>query len=320
MTVYALKRLVLFIPTLLIVSFVIFGVMRVIPGDPALLVLVGDEGEGSYTQEEYDAVKAKLGLDKPLIEQYFRWIWRVLKLDFGASFFYHNVTVADELKSRLPVTGQLAVMAVLLSFVVAVPLGVLSAVKQDTWFDYAAKVVTISGVALPTFWVGILTVFILARWFGYLPPLGYADLWENPWTNLQQMIFPSLALAFNNMAFTARVTRSSMLEVLREDYIRTARSKGLVEMVVVFRHALKNAFLPVITVSAWQFSRLIGGAVLIEVIFLVPGVGRLLIESVLRRDLDFVQSIILVTAGLVLVVNLTVDLAYGWLNPRVRYA
>ena len=320
MTVYALKRLFLFIPTLIIVSFVIFGVMRIIPGDPALLVLVGDEGEGSYTQEEYDAVKRKLGLDKPLVEQYVRWIWRVLKLDFGASFFYHNVTVADELKSRTPITGQLAIMAVLLSFIIAVPLGGLSAVKQDTWFDYVAKVVTISGVALPTFWVGILMVFFLARVFDYLPPLGYVDLWENPWTNLQQMIFPSLALAFNNMAFTARVTRSSMLEVLREDYIRTARAKGLVEMVVVFRHALKNAFLPVITVSAWQFSRLIGGAVLIEVIFQVPGVGRLLIESVLRRDLEFVQSIILVTAGAVLVVNLTVDLFYGWLNPRVRYA
>jgi len=320
MFVYALKRMLLFIPTLIIVSFVIFGVMRIIPGDPALLVLVGDQGEGSYTQEEYDAVKQKLGLDKPLLEQYVRWIWRVLKLDFGASFFYYDVTVADELKGRIPITGELAIMAVLLSFIIAVPLGVLSAVRQDTWFDYVAKVVTIAGVALPTFWVGILMVFFLARVFNYLPPLGYVDLWENPWTNLQQMIFPALALAFNNMAFTARVTRSSMLEVLREDYIRTARAKGLVEMTVVFRHALKNAFLPVITVSAWQFSRLIGGAVLIEVIFQVPGVGRLLIESVLRRDLEFVQSIILVTAGAVLVVNLTVDLFYGWLNPRVRYA
>jgi peptide/nickel transport system permease protein len=320
MAVYALKRLLLFIPTLVMVSFVIFGVMRIIPGDPALLVLVGDQGEGSYTQEEYDAVKARLGLDKSLGEQYGRWMWRVIKLDFGASFFYYNVTVADELKVRIPITGQLAIMAMLMSFVIAVPLGVLSAVKQDTWFDYVAKVVTISGVALPTFWVGILMVFFLSRYFDYLPPLGYVDLWENPWVNLQQMIFPALALAFNNTAFTARVTRSSMLEVLREDYIRTARSKGLVEMAVVFRHALKNAFLPVITVSAWQFSRLIGGAVLIEVIFQVPGVGRLLIESTLRRDLDFVQSIILVTAGLVLMVNLTTDLAYGWLNPRVRYA
>ena len=320
MTVYALKRLLLFIPTLIIVSFVIFGVMRVIPGDPALLVLVGDQGEGSYTQEEYDEVRRKLGLDKPLVHQYVIWIGRVLKLEFGSSFFYHNLTVATELKGRMPVTAQLAVMAVVMSFVIAVPLGVLSAVRQDTWFDYVSKAVTISGVAMPTFWVGILIVFFSARFFDYLPPLRYADLWENPWNNLQQMIFPALALAFNNMAFTARVTRSSMLEVLREDYIRTARSKGLVEMVVVFRHALKNAFLPVITVSAWQFSRLIGGAVIIEVIFQVPGVGRLLIESVLRRDLDFVQSIILVTAGLVLVVNLITDLCYGWLNPRVRYA
>ncbi len=200
-----------------------------------MLVLVGDQGEGSYTQEEYDEVKHRLGLDRPLFQQYLHWVWRVIKLDFGASFFYHNLTVADELKERIPVTAQLAVMAVVMSFIVAVPLGVLSAVRQDTWFDYVSKAITISGVAMPTFWVGILIVFVLARFFDYLPPLGYADLWENPWNNLQQMIFPALALAFNNMAFTARVTRSSMLEVLREDYIRTARSKGLVEMSVVFR-------------------------------------------------------------------------------------
>ena len=304
---------------MLLVSLVIFAIMRIIPGDPALLVLIGEEGEGTFTQDEYDEVARQLGTDRSLHVQYGRWMWGVIRGDFGDSFFYHDVTVADELKSRFPTTLELTVISILISFVVAVPLGVLSAVKQDTFLDYGAKVLTISGVALPTFWVAILVVFSLARLFNWLPPLGYAKLWEDPFTNLQQMIFPALVLAFYNTAFTARVTRSSMLEVLREDYIQTARSKGLIEFVIVFRHALKNAFLPVITVSGWQFSRLLGGAVLVEVIFLVPGLGRLLIESVLRRDLEIVQGVILVTAAMVLVVNLAVDLFYGWLNPRIRY-
>ena len=198
-------------------------------------------------------------------------------------------------------------------------MGVLSAVRQDSWFDGLSRVFTVGGIALPPFVVGLLTIFILARFFGWLPPLGYAQLWTDPLTNLQQLIFPALVLGYFNMAFATRVTRSAMLEVLREDYIRTARSKGLHEWIVIARHALKNAFLPVLTVAGFQLSRLIGGAVIIEVIFVVPGIGEMLVRSVLIRDYPIVQSTVMLIAVVVLVLNLIVDLAYGWLNPRIRY-
>ena len=318
MTGYALKRLLLFIPTLVLVSLIIFFFMRVIPGDPAIILLAGETGEGSYTEEELAAVRKKLGTDRPMLVQYGSWMWGLVRGNLGMSMYYDE-PVIDELKRRLPITLELALMAVIISFIISVPLGVLSAVKQDTWIDYGARLFAIFGITLPTFWVGILVVFFLAGVFDWLPPLGYAQLWDNPLTNLKQLIFPALALGYFNTAFAARVTRSSMLEVMREDYIRTARSKGLRELAVIFRHALKNAFLPVITVSGWQFSRLLGGAVLIEIIFLIPGMGSILVDSIGRRDFTFIQAVIMIVATMVLTLNLVVDLAYGWLNPRVRY-
>ena len=207
----------------------------------------------------------------------------------------------------------------LLSFFVAVPLGVVAAIKQDTFVDHLAGLISFTGIGIPTFVVGVLMIYLLVTFFGWLPPLGYANLWEDPGKNLQQMIFPALALAFYNLAFTARVTRSAMLEVLREDYIRTARSKGLAERVVIFLHGLKNACLPVITVSGWQLARLMGGTVIIESIFLVPGMGRLLVESIFQRDYPLIQVEVLVIAAMILFVNLLVDIGYGLLDPRIRY-
>lgn len=320
MSAYLIKRVLLFIPTLIFVSIIIFAIMRVVPGDPALAILAGVDGEGEYTQDQLDRLRSSMGTNQPIVAQYFQWIGKAVRGDMGTSFWYNNVPVMDELKKRFPVTLQLAVMSIIISFIVSVPIGVITAVKQDTWADYLGKLWSIGGVALPTFWVGILMVFILARFLDWLPPLNYADLWEDPLTNLQQMIFPALALGYHNTAFTARITRSSMLEVMREDYIRTARSKGLGELIVLFRHALKNAFMPVITVSGWQFSRLLGGAVLIEIIFLVPGIGQLMVDSVSKRDFNVIQAVILLAAVSVLTLNLVVDLAYAWLNPRVRYS
>ena len=320
MSAYLIKRVLLFIPTLILVSIIIFAIMRVVPGDPALAILAGVDGEGEYTQDQLDRLRSSMGTNQPIVAQYFQWIGKAVRGDMGTSFWYNNVPVMDELKKRFPVTLQLAVMSIIISFIVAVPIGVITAVKQDTWADYLGKLWSIGGVALPTFWVGILMVFSLARFLDWLPPLNYADLWEDPLTNLQQMIFPALALGYHNTAFTARITRSSMLEVMREDYIRTARSKGLGELIVLFRHALKNAFMPVITVSGWQFSRLLGGAVLIEIIFLVPGIGQLMVDSVSKRDFNVIQAVILLAAVSVLTLNLVVDLAYAWLNPRVRYS
>ena len=317
---YLIKRIALFVPTILLVTIVVFGVMRILPGDPALLILIGtEEGSGSYTQQELDNLRHELGFDRPLVMQYGSWMWDLRKGDLGKSV-WDGTPVTDELKNRLPVTLQLAVMAILIAIVIAVPLGVLSAVKQDTWVDYAVKVFTITGVAAPTFWIGILVIVGLALWFHWLPPLDFARLWEDPFTNTTQLIFPALALGYHDTAFIARLTRSAMLEVLREDYVRTARSKGLRERVVIYRHTLKNSLLPVVTVAGLQFGGLMGGVVLIEAIFLVPGTGGLLVDSLQRRDYPMIQAVVLLAAVFVLAVNMTVDLLYGWLDPRVRYA
>jgi peptide/nickel transport system permease protein len=318
MTRYFIQRLILFIPTLILVSFLVFAIMRFLPGDPAIAILSGG-GQGSYTAEDLAAVRKKLGTDKPYYLQYVIFIKNMVTGDFGESFFYPGVTVASMLKTRFPLSLELAILALLISYIIAVPLGVLSAVKQDAWFDYGARVFTIAGVALPTFWVGILMIWFLARVFNWLPPLGYAQIWTDPLKNLQQLIFPALALGYFSTAFASRVIRSSMLEVMRDDYVRTARSKGLHEIIVIGRHAMKNAFLPVITVAGYQLGTLIGGAVIMEVIFVVPGMGSLLVASVLVRDYPVVQTIVVLVAVVVLTMNLIVDLAYGWLNPRIRY-
>src|SRR5918995_138018 len=251
---YAIRRVLLFIPTLLMATVLVFTLFWIVPGDPALTILVGGEGDsGSVSQEQLQQLRLALGLT--------------------------------------------------------------SAVKQDTGFDYLSRIFSGIGIALPTFWLGILIVYALASFFQWLPPLGYATLWDDPLLNLQQLIFPALTLAFHDLAFTARVTRSSMLEVMREDYLRTARAKGLMEILVIGRHALKNALLPVVTVSGYQFARLLGGVIIVESIFVVPGMGTLLIDSIVHRDFIVIQAVVLLIAAVVLVLNLVIDLLYGVLDP-----
>jgi|TARA_B100001146_G_scaffold97138_1_gene85958 peptide/nickel transport system permease protein len=225
-----------------------------------------------------------------------------------------------ELKDRIPTTVELAVFAMALAMVVAVPLGVVSAINPDSKLDYAARVFTLAGIALPTFFTGILIILFLAMLFNWLPPLGYETLWDDPKSNLQQMFFPALALAGYDLAFIARVTRSAMMEILREDYMRTARAKGLSERVVLARHGLKNAFLPILTISGWQFGRLFGGTIIIETIFLVPGMGRILIESIGHRDYVMIQAVVVIVGLSIVTINLLIDLLYGWLDPRIRFA
>jgi peptide/nickel transport system permease protein len=316
---YILKRCLLFIPTLLMATLIAFLLLRVIPGDPALVKLAGETGESSFSHAQLEALQTKLGTDKPLYVQYAKWVWGMLRLDFGESMFFEE-PVARDLADKFPITLELTVLSLLIATVIAVPLGLLSAIKQDTPADYIARIISITGVALPNFWVGILIVYFLVLYFAWMPPLGYAELWEDPLTNLQQFIFPALALGFFEMAFTARVTRSSMLEVYREDYTRTARGKGLAERVVILRHALKNALLPVVTVAGYQFGRLLAGTVVIENIFMVPGMGKLLVDSVFHRDYTEVQAIVMVVTVSVLILNLLLDVIYGWLNPRIRYS
>lgn len=318
MPAYIAKRFLLFIPTLLVATLVAFLLLRVIPGDPALVKLAGETGDASFTNEELHALRVKLGTDQPLYVQYGEWVWGMLRLDFGQSMFFEE-PVAKDLAEKFPITLELTVLAMLIATVIAVPLGLISAIKQDTPTDYIARIIAIAGVALPNFWVGILIVYFLVLVFAWMPPLGYASLWDDPLTNLQQFIFPALALGFYQMAFTARVTRSAMLEVYREDYTRTARGKGLAERVVILRHALKNALLPVVTITGYQFGRLLAGTVVIESIFMIPGMGKLLVDSVFHRDYTAVQAIVMVITVTVLLLNLVLDLVYGWLNPRIRY-
>ncbi len=315
---YALRRIGLFIPTLILTTLIVFVLFFLVPGDAALVILTGEEGAGAVTQEDIDRMRHELGLDRPIHIQYGSWIWGILRGDLGTSIWYQT-PVVDELKDKFAVTLELAIFGIAMAFVMAIPLGIISAVKQDTWPDYVSRFLSLVGIALPTFWLSILMVYFLAYTFNWLPPLGYATLWEDPFLNLEQLFFPALAIAFHDLAFTARVTRSSMLEVLREDYMRTARAKGLKEMTVVGRHALKNAILPVITVSGYQFARALGGVIIVETIFVVPGLGRFVIESILHRDFVVLQAVILLTAAVVLFLNLVIDMLYGVLDPRIRY-
>ena len=318
MKTYALRRLGLFIPTLILTTLIVFVLFFLVPGDAALVILTGEEGAGAVTDEDIARMRHELGLDRPIHVQYGSWIWGILRGDLGTSIWYQT-PVIDELKDKFVVTVELSIFGIAMAFLMAVPLGIISAVKQDTWPDYISRIVSLVGIALPTFWLSILMVYFLAYTFNWLPPLGYASLWEDPLLNLEQLFFPALAIAFHDLAFTARVTRSSMLEVLREDYMRTARAKGLKEMAVVGRHALKNAILPVVTVSGYQFARALGGVIIVETIFVVPGLGRFVIESILHRDFVVLQAVIVLTAAVVLTLNLVIDLLYGILDPRIRY-
>ncbi|CAI8051614.1 Putative peptide transport system permease protein BMEII0209 [Geodia barretti] len=314
---YTIKRIGLFIPTVLLVTVIVFVVMRLIPGDPALAILSADDA--AYTEDELRLLRIELGTDRPLVIQYVGWIGGLARGDFGTSFWWGG-PVIDRLGERIPVTIELALLGIGLAVVCAVPLGVLSAIKPDGLIDYLSRVFTLVGISIPTFFSGILLTLILIRAFGWLPPLGYEDIWEDPWANVKQLVLPALALGFYDMAFIARVTRSSMMEILREDYMRTARAKGLRETAVLVRHGLKNAVLPILTISGWQFGRLFGGTVIIEKIFLIPGVGQLLIDAIYQRDFPTIQAVIVIVALSIVVVNLLVDLLYGWLDPRIRYA
>jgi peptide/nickel transport system permease protein len=315
---YIIRRLLLFIPTMFLVTLLVFLFMRVMPGDPALMILTGHTGEGSYTQEDLENLQHKLGTDRPLHVQYGRWVWALLHGDLGDSFFY-GIHINKLLEPRIYLTLELTALGIAISFVMAVPLGILSAIYQNSLIDYISRIYVLVGLSIPTFVVGLVTLYLLVRIFGWFPPLDYTSPDESFTKNMAQLIFPALAIAFFMMAFIARATRSAMLEVLREDYIRTARSKGLREVRVLAVHALKNAFLPILTVTGWSFGILLAGEVIVESIFLLPGMGVLLLDSIFNRDYPVIQSEVFVIAFLVLFLNMMIDIAYGVLDPRIRY-
>ena len=318
MRTYILRRLLLMIPTLLGAVTLIFIIMRLLPGDVSLYILGSDESS-EMNKEALQQIRGELGLDQPLIVQYGVWVWKALRFDFGNSYWTRQ-PVIEELGRRYPMTANLAFLSLLLGTLLAIPLGVLSAVRQDTLVDYAARVFAIAGLSIPSFWLAILIILGLVHYFRWLPPLDFAPFWVDPWLNFKQLVFPALATGYRLSAIGARMTRSSVLEVLREDYVRTARAKGVREGVVVLRHALKNALLPVITIIGIELLVLFGGLVVVETVFTIPGIGRFLVDAIIHRDYPSIQALVFVFAAFVLVVNLLVDITYAVLDPRIRYA
>ena len=317
MGTYLAKRLLLIVPTLLGVASLVFVIMRVIPGDVALLILGGDQA-GNIDQAQLTAMHRQLGLDQPWLVQYGTWLWGLLRFDFGTSL-WTGQPVLEELLIRLPLSLELAFLATGVSVLIAIPLGMLAAARQDTWVDYVVRVISIGGLAIPSFWVGILVILLLVIYFGWGPPLEFTPPWVDPWANFQQMVWPVLTVGYRYAAVTTRMTRSTVLEVLREDYIRTAWAKGLAERVIVIRHALKNAMLPVITLIGTEFAFLIGGLVVTETVFTLNGVGRFVVDAVAHRDYPVVQALVFVIAFGFVIVNLLIDLTYAWFDPRIRY-
>src|SRR6184192_2925672 len=316
MSRYLLMRFLLMFPTLLGVAVVIFALIRVIPGDVVELRMTGDRG--AVSEQALNAERVRFGLDKPVWQQFATWMWGLLRLDFGTSM-WTGAPIWQEIKLRFALSFQVAVMATIVAVLLAIPLGVIAALKQDTWVDYTVRIFSIAGLACPSFWLGIVFILTLLVVFKWLPPMVYTPFWVNPWQNLAQLIWPALAVGYRYSAVATRMTRSAMLEVLREDYIRTARAKGLWEKLILSRHALKNAMLPVLTVIALEFAFLIGGLVVTEQVFNLNGLGMLFVEAVGHRDYTLTQALVMLVAFVFIFVNFLVDLTYAWLDPRIRF-
>ena len=312
---YITRRIVHGLVVLWLVSFAVFSLVRVLPGDAVLMQL---DQAAAPTPETLALARQELGLDRPFLEQYRTWMVGVARGDLGHSLITRR-PVTQELVRRISLTSHLAVMSMIIALLIALPIGVLAAVRQDTAADYAGRLGAILGLSLPDFWLATVTITFLAIWFRWIPPIGFAPIWEDPARNLSQLLIPALIVGARLATVSMRMTRSSLLEVLRHDYIVTARAKGTRESVVIVRHALKNAFIPVVTIIGQQFSVLLGGTVIVEFIFLQPGVGSLLLDAVLLRDYTLIQGAVLFFAAVIVAMNLLVDLSYTWLDPRIRY-
>jgi peptide/nickel transport system permease protein len=316
MTRYILARLVLILPTLLTVAVLIFILVRIVPGDIVELRLVS--GGSFVTPGVVEAERVRLGLNKPIWDQFVEWIVGIFRFDLGVSMWSGN-PVTQEIGIRLPLSLQLAVMASLIATAIAIPLGTLAALHRGRWIDHVVQIISVAGLAVPSFWLGILMILVLLGVFSYLPPLTFTPFIQNPRANLAQLIWPALAVGYRYSAVTTRMTRSAMLEILREDYVRTAWAKGLTRQVILRRHALRNALLPVVTVIGLEFAFLIGGLVVTEQVFNLNGVGKLVVEAIAQRDYTLIQGLMLLVAFGYMVVNFIVDLLYAWLDPRITY-
>jgi peptide/nickel transport system permease protein len=304
------------IPTLFGVAALVFFLLRILPGD---IVELKYAGTGAYAPKEAIAAeRSQLGLDQPLWKQFSVWMIGMTRLDFGTSMWTGR-PITHEIAIRLELSIELALLATFVAVLISVPLGTLAAVKQDTWIDYAVRVFSIAGLAVPSFWLGIVIILAFIIYFRWLPPLTFTSFWVDPKANLTQLIWPALAVGYRYSAVATRMTRSAVLEVLREDYIRTARAKGLRDSAVFVRHALKNALLPVITVIGLEFAFLVGGLVVTEQVFNLNGIGKLFVEAISQRDYTMIQSLVVLTSFVFIFINFLVDMINAFLDPRIRY-
>ena len=320
---YIVKRLLLAVPTLVGAAALVFILMRLIPGDICVIRL--GSGGAHVSQASVDACRLQLGLNDPMIVQFLDFLASYFTFDFGTSM-WSGRPVAHEIGIRLPVSLQIALMATVIAILIAIPLGTISALRENTWLDHIVRMVAIAGIATPSFWLGIMSLVLvldityLATGKAWMPPIDYVPFWQDPLRNLSMVLLPAITVGYRYSAVTMRMTRSAMLEVMREDYIRTARSKGLLEQIIINRHALKNALLPVVTLIGIEFAFLIGGLVVTEQVFNLNGIGRLFVLSVQNQDNVMTQALVMLVVCIFVLTNLVVDLLYAWLDPRIRFS
>jgi peptide/nickel transport system permease protein len=319
---YIAKRVLLVIPTLLGAAALVFVLMRLIPGD-VCVVRLGSSG-GTFDPKAIALCHAELGMNRPLVVQFLDFLWGIVRLDFGTSM-WSGSPVTAEIWARLPISVEIAILATVIAIIIAIPLGTISAIKQNTWIDLVARVFAVGGTATPSFWLGLVSLLIIlnltSALFGtpWMPPIEYVPIWQDPIRNLSMAFLPAVTVGYRYAAVSMRMTRSAMLEVMQEDYIRTARAKGLINKLIINRHALKNALLPVVTLIGIEFAFLIGGLVVTEQVFNLNGVGRLFVQAVQNQDYTLTQALVMLTVIIFVVSNLVVDLLYAWLDPRIRY-
>jgi peptide/nickel transport system permease protein len=316
MLLYTLKRLLFTIPTLIGVAVLVFFMLRIVPGDIVEVKLRGDGG--NVTQEVVEQERKRLGLDRPILVQFGDYMWGLARGDLGISMWTER-PVLEEILIRLELSLEVAILATIFATLISIPLGTAAALFRNTWIDYVVRILTIGGLSIPSFWFGMIIIVSLLTLFNWLPPITFTPIYVDPVANLSQLIWPALAVGYRYCAVTARMIRSSLLEVLAEDYIRTARAKGVFEKLVVSRHALRNALLPAITVMGLEFAFLIGGLVVTEQVFNLNGIGQLFVQSVSRNDFMLIQGMVIMIAGFYVIINLVVDLLYAVFDPRIRY-
>jgi peptide/nickel transport system permease protein len=317
MGAYIIRRILQMILILLLVTVIVFLMVRLLPGDPIRMFLSQQEQE-TITQEQIDHLRHEYGLDKPWIVQYFDWLGQIVKGDLGRSIITRQ-RIVDDVKRRVPITFEIGVIAFILSIIIGIPVGVIAAIRRGTWLDNILTAFGNLGICVPSFWIGYLLIFIVGFKLDWLPIFGFTPIGKDAVMNIRQIIMPVICLGLAPIATGIRLTRSSMLEVLRQDYVRTAWSKGLRERLVIVRHALKNGLLPVVTVKGMTLAGIVGGSVIIETVFSIPGMGRFAVEGLFAHDYPIVQATLLISGAITLTANLLVDLSYGWLDPRIRY-